>query len=531
MDQSAGRSPVGLGGSRLMETSSLRAAGCIVLLGIGVLGGIGCTKRLERKLVEPAQVETLDKRSPWLKAHLRGGSLYVLHDWRVEAGNGQIIGRGRLLSPDRQVSDSGEFAFPADSVALFETNVLRPSPSSAAITVMAGITAIVAGVCIATPKSCFGSCPTFYVVDAGDSTLQAEGFSASIAPGLEATDVDALVRVHPRGRRLVIRMTNEALETHVVRYAHLLTAPRMVGGRVFLTPEGVFRQSGPPTAPYACRASEGDCRAPLLLPDGRERVSPADSTDLAARETIDLEFAPPPAGDLGIVIRSRQSLMTTYILYQELAWLGDRAGDVLARMTRARGGVGSDFGQVLGRIEVLVPGGADSWVVAGSTGETGPLAADTKVVPIPRPPDGAARVRLRMTQGLWRIDQVGLVTLGGPVQPARLTPVEVRRNGRRDSAARDRLSDTVRALVTLPGDAYDIHYFLPAPPDQLELFLETRGYYLEWMRQEWMAEQNPLLAAQLLLDPAGMLRRMAPEYKRLEPGMEAVFWNSRYVRH
>jgi hypothetical protein len=515
-----------------MGTASLRAVGPILLLGIGLVGGIGCTKRLERKLVEPARVETLDKKSPWLKAHLRSGSLYVLQDWRVEPGNGQIVGRGRLLSPDRQVSDSGDFAFPADSVALFETNVLRASPSSAAITVMAGVTAIVAGICIATPKTCFGSCPTFYVVDAGDSTLQAEGFSASIAPGLEAADLDALVRVHPRGRRLVLRMTNEALETHVVRYAHLLTAPRVAGGRVFLTPEGTFRQSGPPAAPAACRASEGDCRSLVLLPDGRERTSLADSTDLAARETIDLEFAAPPAGDLGIVVRSRQSLMTTYILYQELAWLGDRAGDVLARLTRVPGAVGPDFGQVLGRIEVLVPGGADSWVVAGSTGETGPLAADTKVIPIPRPPDGSPpRVRLRMTRGLWRIDQVGLVTLGGPVQPSRLTPVEVRRNGRRDPAARDRLSDTVRALVTLPGDAYEIHYVLPAQPDRLELFLETRGYYLEWMRQEWMAEQNPLLAVRLLLDPAGMLRAMAPEYKRLEPGMEAVFWNSRYVRH
>ena len=180
---------------------------------------------------------------------------------------------------------------------------------------------------------------------------------------------------------------------------------------------------------------------------------------------------------------------------------------------------------------MLVPDTADSWIVAGVTGETGPLAADTKVVLIPRSQDGApGRVRLRLTRGLWRIDQIGLVALGRAVDPVRLTPAMVRREGHADQTARALLTDTVRALVTLPGDAYEIEYRLPSAPERLELFLEARGYYLEWMRREWLAEQNPIMAARLLLDPAGALRAMAPEYKRMEPGMEAVFWNSRYAR-
>ncbi|MEP7228190.1 MAG: hypothetical protein ABI785_12560, partial [Gemmatimonadales bacterium] len=62
-----------------------------------------------------------------------------------------------------------------------------------------------------------------------------------------------------------------------------------------------------------------------------------------------------------------------------------------------------------------------------------------------------------------------------------------------------------------------------------ELFLESRGYYLEWMRREWLAEENLALAAQILLDPAGALRTLAPAFKRQEPEMERLFWNSRYV--
>lgn len=34
----------------------------------------------------------------------------------------------------------------------------------------------------------------------------------------------------------------------------------------------------------------------------------------------------------------------------------------------------------------------------------------------------------------------------------------------------------------------------------------------------------------LLLDPRGMLRSLAPAYKRQEAGMDSLFWESRYVK-
>jgi hypothetical protein len=50
------------------------------------------------------------------------------------------------------------------------------------------------------------------------------------------------------------------------------------------------------------------------------------------------------------------------------------------------------------------------------------------------------------------------------------------------------------------------------------------------MRREWLAEENLASAAQILLDPAGALRTLAPAFKQQEPEMERLFWNSRYVR-
>lgn len=77
-------------------------------------------------------------------------------------------------------------------------------------------------------------------------------------------------------------------------------------------------------------------------------------------------------------------------------------------------------------------------------------------------------------------------------------------------------SNEVVRLVGSPGGDYD-------------LFLDSRGYYLEWMRQEWLREQNPLAALRMLLDPARALRELAPAFKRIEPQAETLFWRSRYA--
>jgi hypothetical protein len=363
--------------------------------------------------------------------------------------------------------------------------------------------------------------------------LHAEGFSASVAPALEAVDVDALYRAQATRADFQLRLRNEALETHVIRHADLLALRRPAGGRVFLTTEGQFRPAAMLRRPAGCASVDGDCLEAVASFDGRERSSLADSLDLATRETIDLVFDSVVAGDLGLVITSRQSLMSTYLLYQTLAYLGTHASSALAALTTggpaARERV-DGVGRLLGRIEVLIPDSAAGWVSVGTVGETGPLAADTKVVRLPPADHRRMRIRLQLTRGLWRIDYLALARLGEPLAPVRVAPSRVERAGRADSAAWRALVDTSASLVTLPGDEYDLVYRLPVQPEQYELFLESRGYYLEWMRREWLAEENLESAAQILFDPAGALRTLAPAFKRHEPEMEEHFWNSRYVR-
>ncbi len=75
-----------------------------------------------------------------------------------------------------------------------------------------------------------------------------------------------------------------------------------------------------------------------------------------------------------------------------------------------------------------------------------------------------------------------------------------------------------------------LEYDLPADGEGLEFFLEARGFYLEWMRQSWLAEESDWKLGKLFTRPATALRDLAPSYRELEPRIEAMFWESRYVR-
>ncbi len=495
----------------------------------------GCgAKNLHRVQVAPTSVATHARASQsHLKAHLKDGGVYVLDTWRVDSGGAVVTGTGRRLDANRAEVGSGAQSFPISSVALFELDSLSPSGAVTALGVLTGITAAGGIYCATNPKACFGSCPTFYVSDGGRPVLQAEGFSASIAPALEARDVDALYRARPRTRDLDVLLTNEALETHVIRYVRVLAAPRPPGARVFATPDDRFVVASQLAAPEACTAAEGDCRAAVAAFDGVERSSRADSTDLAARETLDLVFANPAPGPKGLVVASRQTLMTTYLIYQALAFMGTSAVEWLAALERSgapavarAGGVG----QAQGTIEVWAQDSAGSWVFAGRTGETGPIATDVKLVPLPEAGPGPVHVRLRMTRGLWRLDWVALAGRGPEVEPLRLDPERVLRGGVRNDSLLRLLTDGTSVLTSLPGDTFTIVYRLPQQFDRYELFLDTRGYYLEWMRNEWLAEENRARAARMLLDPHGALRELAAAYSRQEAGMDSVFWRSRYAR-
>jgi hypothetical protein len=490
--------------------------------------------------VQNPQLHTTDEarhfapRPGLLKVHMKSGELFALKSWVIAEDKKSLHGVGTHYSAERApIGITGPQLIAFDDVALLETNdeTLTYPFAAQSLPVLTTFWGALSGICLADPKSCFGSCPTFYA-DGGPDLPVAEGFSAAVARVLEERDVDALWDVTPRDGRVSLLMRNEALETQAVKSVRLLAAARARGGRVLATPDGRFYEAVGLAAPASCSAPEGDCLSAVRAVDPLERTSEADAKDLATRETIALEF-PGGSGKLGLVIGARQTLLSTYLFYQSIAYMGASAGEFMGRLEsgdRAEAERAMSLTRRLGDIEAEV-GGADGWRAIGAFREAGPLAGDVQVLPFDAPADGASvRIRLRLAKGTWRLGYVALAQLGSEVEPQALEPAWVERDGRRDARALATLQDPERHLVTLPGDAYRLVFQLPAGLEDAELFLESRGYYYEWQRADWLGEQDPQMLALVITQPDEALRRLAAPFKEREAGMERMFWQSRFRR-
>jgi hypothetical protein len=500
-----------------------------------LLFAAGCTAThvVDRTLVPVDRLGTVDRRSPYLKVHLRSGSVAVLSAWTVDTGSRSVSGVGDVLDHNRNVMvRQRPMTLSADSIMLAETNIVRRSAATNFLTAIAVVSGVVTILCLTNPKACFGSCPTIYVQDsAGRPVLQGESFSASIAPALEASDLDAMPLAVARGGELRVRILNEAMETHVIRGLRVVAVPRPPGARIHASRGDSLFPVRAMRPPVACRDRSGGCLRPFTAVDGDEWASPADSTDLASREELDLAFPAIPGQDVGVVVTSRQTLLTTYLLYQGLAWMGSRATGMLASLGRADSATRSRMTgplRLMGGIEVTVRERDGSWRAAGTVGETGPIATDTKLVRLGRAVSGTVHVKLRLTKGLWRIDRVALGQVGAAVSGELLAPASIQQVAGTGAGSPRRLTAD-SPLITLPGDAYDVSFPVPDDGIDREFLVEAKGYYLEWMRRDWLAEEDQGRANRLILDPAGTLRDLAPAYKRVEPALDRVFWGSRYV--
>ena len=530
------------------------------------------------QLHAPDQVPDSDEPGP-LKVHLHDGDVVVLTQWGEDTVNRRITGFGTRYDPDRTPRAGPERVdLPVDSVALLEVD--RPSVDAGrgvGITLMATYTVLTGVVtigCVVDPKSCFGSCPTFYVDEAAvdGERLVAEGFSSSVARALEATDVDD-IRIRAAPGPFFLRMRNEALETHAVRNLRLHAVLEREGERVLATPTGELRLARRMLAPVRCSGPEGDCLRAVHALDGVERSSLTDPDDLARREVLELEFhrsdadgsgvSELRAGEVryGLALAARHSFVSTFLFYQMLGFLGRDAALLLASLER--GDLETlerirDLKALPGRLEVAWMDADGAWQPAGAYVEAGPLATDLQLLELPGvSSEGPLRIRLDLVQGFWRLEHVALVELGEDPVPVTLSPTRVHRVGPSvigeagdaletpDPDALATLLAPDRHLVTEPGDHLRIGFDLPAPPGpggeagsgaggeaapMYRLFLESTGYYYEWMRTEWMADESPERAATLFLDPERAFRELAPAFKRLEPEMEEAFWASRFRR-
>lgn len=486
------------------------------------------------------------KEKPFLKAHMKDGAVFIFgKGWSIDTAANRVMGTGDKYDFNRFKLTSGALSANLDSVALFETNKEPVGNGAARIAAIGILTAVNVGIgifCILNPKACFGSCPTFYLnPDQNFHLADAEGFSNAISPALEYGDVDALPAIESDSL-VSITMKNEAQETHCIREISLWCVKKRPGEFVFHNgKEDFFRCRN--TFPISNSSSLNGAQKSLYQPsDGNEWFSLADSKNLATKEEMVLEFDHvPTTTSLGLIVHFRQTLMTTYFIYSALGYMGDEIGDYMAKLEtqpdlgkKLKSGIWSK----LGSIEVFQWNeNTQNWDLTGSLYETGPIAINKQLVVLKHKGQKKKnRLKLVMNKGLWRLDYIALTNVLEKAAPEKIKPMRVFNRGKLDIQLLNKVNDPEELLISMPGNELEFQFDLPEKGQSCDYFLYSKGYYLEWMRETWLADKNLSLLRKMISEPEAYLKEVAPDYKEYEKTMEKQFWDSRidtktFTRH
>lgn len=474
----------------------------------------------------------------YLKAHLKNGDICILKDsWQVDTLSNLVSGVGTKYDFNRKQVSEGSISLPIDSVAIFETNsklISQEENRIRALSIMASIDVLIGVLCLANPKACFGSCPTFYLNEEDNfHYADAEGYSNAIAPSMAYFDIDALNNPPLNGNNFSLTMKNEALETHCTQDIKLLAYPREKGQRIYQSPTNDFYRCQHHYPLTEAIAKEGNVTTLLKHEDRNERFSLADENNLSSKEEIILTFKDIQDTDnLGLILNFRQTLMTTYFIYSAMGYMGDQVGDMFAKIetssetkAKLKGGIQKE----LGNIDIYAWNETkQNWVYQHGFYETGPIAINRQFIPLSDiTPDSTLKLKIVLNKGLWRIDYVALTNIIEKVKPIEISPNNIDNKGKPDPQALDDLINPDKMLISMPGSHYTLHFLLPDYSTDYELFLYSKGYYLEWMREQWIKDKDLLKLRQMIENPKKYLREEARLYKAYEENMEEVFWNSK----
>lgn len=455
---------------------------------------------------QPTVVETP------VKAHLKDGATIVYKDG-LEVRDGTIFGAGMRYDLGLQNATSVS-EVSVDAVAAMESYQTPVSTPATGAATVASTTGILVGGTLAL-FAIFGSCPTVYALDGDPLLPDAELFSYSIAPAFQGRDIDALGLAVPHDGVVSLEIRNEMLETHYIDQVELVEVTHGVDEAVLADQHGRPIVVSGMLQPYRALDQDGrNVLAAVTAADGNawrtpdERLQAVNAGDFL--DTIDLEFdVPAEADDVTLVLKLRNSLLNTVLFYDvmlaeqgyaALDWLGRDINELLARLN-----VGLWYRASMG-LDIQVFDG-ERYRSVGRLADQGPIAWSERAVVLPALSDSKTlRVRLAYVTDNWRIDQVALAldsraTEGNTVSVARAV------GG--DGALADvpdflSLADE-RYLVTRPGEHVRLEFDVgeSAGDSERSYLLASSGYYIEWMRPEWLRAQA---ASTFVGDDAAILR-------------------------
>ena len=480
-------------------TFARRAGLRLILLPVVLAGAAGITACIVRSPVaEQLDLKNLPVRvESSVKAHLLDGSTIVYLNG-VGLSNNTLVGAGLRYTIGSTIPTNVS-QVPLDSIVGMENYGTKVSEgASVALTLLA--IPLVAVAAAGAAVAVFGSCPTFYADSAGTELLQAEGFSYAIAPLFEQRDVDRLRLTPTSDGRVVLRIRNEALETHYINQLELLEVshrsdeaalPDQAGHPIAIgrnrISAAIHDRSGRNVS-ASVRAIDEELFTTLPA-----RLAGATAADLD--DHIDVAFqAPAGADSVVIVLDMRNSLLNTVLLYDHiLAAPGIKSLDFLGKdLNRIAGAVdlGRWYAANMG-MRVSVREG-NSYRPIARLGDSGPIAFHRLgvVVPVIRDGGDSVRVRLSFVADNWRIDEIGVA--GSWRRPsARTVPLS-----RVHTADPKQVGGATRALsepdedylITTPGQAFTAEFDVGSGigSSSRTWFAVSQGYYTEWVRGSWI---------------------------------------------
>jgi hypothetical protein len=480
--------------------SFARKAGLrLILLPVVMAGAAGITACIIRTPVaQQLDVKSLPVRvESSVKAHLLDGSTIVYPNG-VSLANNTLVGPGLRYAIGLNVPTS-VVRVALDSVVGMENYGTKVSEgASVALTLLA--IPLVAAASMGAAVVIFGSCPTFYADSAGTELLQAEGFSYAIAPLFEQRDVDRLRLTPTPDGRVVLRIRNEALETHYINQLELLEVTHRPGESALPDQGGHPLAVGDGRISATIRDRSGrDISASVSAIDQKvfttlpKRLASATANDLD--DHIDVAFkAPTGADSVVVMLYMRNSLLNTVLLYDHiLAAPGIKSLDFLGKeINRIAGAVdlGRWYAANMG-MRVSVRDG-NSYRPIARLGDSGPIAFHRigVVVPAVRSNDDSVRVRLSFVADNWRIDEIGVAASWRrpSTRTVTLSRIQTEDPKQVEGAARALGEPDEDYLITMPGQAFTAEFDVGSVESSSKRtwFSVSQGYYTEWVRGSWI---------------------------------------------
>ena len=431
-----------------------------------------------------------------VKAHLIDGSTVVFPEG-VNVYDGKVQGKGErfdiALENNRFVDEIA-----LDDIAAMESFQTPVNTGATAVASTAGTAGwvLVGG---AAALLLFGSCPTVYSVDSDVAFLEAELFSYSITPSFQARDIDKLGLQHVQDGYVELDVRNEMLETHYIDQLEVLEITHAADQVAYPDSNGQPILVGTTIEPVsAVDQYDRDIMSEITAADGQvwsatnnrmAKVSPEDYHD-----SLDFEFnVPKNSGEIALVLKMRNSMLNTVLLYDvmlkeqsfaALDWMGH---DLSHLGNRAE--MGLWYRENMGMTISVWRDGRFRKV--GRIGDQGPIAWSERILILDAPEGNTVRVRLSFVADNWRIDQVALAIDAerGKVRTIPVTTAQTPEMVRPDIPEFLAHADDTY-LITRPGDSVQIGFDVGESNQPRTFFLATEGYYMEWMRSEWLTEEH-----------------------------------------